>query len=579
MAYTNEHSGENGATQRRATMGSRLRALGLASDASNLMRSAYIALQLSDDESAQDDGGAIAETIREKIHDARVADYLIGGLDHGLLEDARVLKVNFSPKELSELAVGCNLSHYFTRESGMYGTPESICNLAYAVLGIKDGDRVADLGCGCGDFLVTAARRASGLRLYGIDINPDAAAISSARLDLAADDWAVDLGDMLEMDTNERFDKVFCNHPLGLRPAHMRGKGAYYESLQSGKGGVGRPASADWVFNKLAYDRLDENGRAVTIVTNGATLNGGNAQARKYFVDNGMIQAVVALPENLFPNVAIPTVLVVLGKNDGPIRMVDATELSVSGRRWDTIGGDEIAEILTRLETNGDNSRLVGVEELAAADYILFPRRYLGRDIELENAMRIGDLALGIDRGSSKTARDLDVLTVDQDTGISYLRLSDITDGHIGDMLPHLSELDVGDEKHCVHNGDLLVSKNGKPFKVAVAEVPRGETVIACGNLYIIRLDTKIIDPYFAAAFLSSEDGRELMGRKVVGTAIPNLPLGNLRELELPVPDKETQASVARLYRARLDEIEVLKIRIEKARIGLAEAYDEAVGR
>ena len=157
--------------------------------------------------------------------------------------------------------------------------------------------------------------------------------------------------------------------------------------------------------------------------------------------------------------------------------------------------------------------------------------------------------------------------------------MSDISDGCIGDDLPHLRELDSKTKKQWLRTGDLIVSKNGAPFKIAVAEVPEGKTILANGNLYIIRLDTERIDPYFVAAFLASDDGKELMERMVVGTTIPNLPLRNLKDIQLPVPDKNVQDAVARRYRARLDEIEVLKIKLEKARIGAASAYDEAVGR
>ena len=124
----------------------------------------------------------------------------------------------------------------------------------------------------------------------------------------------------------------------------------------------------------------------------------------------------------------------------------------------------------------------------------------------------------------------------------------------------------------------MIISKNGAPFKVAVAEVPEGETILANGNLYIVRLDTARIDPYFAAAFLESEDGKEVMERFTAGTTIPNLPLRNLREMQLPVPEMSIQEAVSRQYRARLDEIEVLKIKLEKARIGIESAYDEVMG-
>lgn len=548
-------------------------------DGNTVNFAAYIALVMSEADLDEDSGADLSHSIRLRMRNAEAAEYLIDNLDRGLLKLALLLRERFNKEELRDLVMGHDDGRFLGRAAGQYSTPDSICNLAYAVLGIEDGDRVADFGCGRGDFLTGATSKASSLHLYGIDINREVAVLASVRLDLLASEWDIEIGDMLEMEAKGPFDKIFSNFPFGMRPAFMRGKGEYYESLRFGKDGIGRPASADWLFNKLAFDSLADGGKAVTIMANGAAFNGGDMQARKYFVNNGMIKAVVALPANLFPSTGIATVLVVLGKNDGHIRMVDATDLSVSGRRWDTIGDDEIEAILARLESDCDYSRLVDAEELAAAEYNLYPTRYLGRSIELENASSIGELALSIERGASITARDLDTLTVDEDTGLSFLRLSDISDGCIGDDLPHLRELDSKTKKQWLRTGDLIVSKNGAPFKIAVAEVPEGKTILANGNLYIIRLDTERIDPYFVAAFLASDDGKELMERMVVGTTIPNLPLRNLKDIQLPVPDKNVQDAVARRYRARLDEIEVLKIKLEKARIGAASAYDEAVGR
>ncbi len=540
--------------------------------------SAYLAFVVNDAGIEKANPSSLSDVLDMRLRNRRISDYFTGNPERGWLSLAFLLRERLGQDELRDLVLNYD-DERAGRAVGEHSTPDSICRLAYRILDVKDGEKVADLGCGRGDFLTGMNCEAESLRLYGVEINHEVAAVAAIRLDMLGADASIEVGDMFEVEIPTVFDKIFSNYPFGMRPAFMCGKGEYYEGLRLGKDGIGRPASADWLFNKLAFDSLADGGKAVTIMTNGAAFNGSDMRARKHFVNNGMIQAVVALPANLFPGTGIATVLVVLGKNDGAIRMVDATDLSVSGRRWDTIGDDEVEEILFRLANDGDCSRLLTSEELSATNYNLSPARYLGRNIELVNASSLGSLALSIERGASITARDLDTLTVDEDTGLSFLRLSDISDGCIGNDLPHLRELDPKTEKQWIRTRDLIVSKNGAPFKIAVAEVPEGQTILANGNLYIIRLDTERIDPYFVAAFLASDDGKELMERMVVGTTIPNLPLRNLKDIQLPVPDKNVQDAVARQYRARLDEIEVLKIKLEKARISAASAYDEVVGR
>ena len=531
--------------------------------------SAYLALQAS-----STDEKSLESTINKlNIADA-IKNFLLENLDEWI-EASILLQNHLTDSELRDLVLSTTESLQANRLKGESSSPDSICRLATRLLDITANDRVADLGCGNGAFMTYAALNTPVQHFYGVDVNKLSVVLSTLKADVMGSNATIELGDMLEITSLRSFDKVFSQYPFGMRPSHMHGNGQYYEMIRSGKEGIGRPASSDWIFNKLAFDSLTENGKAVVVMTNGATFNGGDEQARKYFVDNNMIEAIIALPARLFSGASISTTLMVLSKNQDSIRMVDATDLFIDGRRVNTMDNDQVEEIVTRLSSDCKNSRLVTASEIASTDYNLFPPRYLGRDIELVNATPLGKLALSIERAAALTAQKLDALTVNEDTGLNYLRLADINDGDISDNLPNLRELNPKMQKQKLQSGDLIISKSGAPFKVAVVDVPEGRTLIANGNLYIVRLDTSIVDPYFVAAFLMSNDGKELMDRLVVGTAIPSLPLGNLQKLEIPVPNSEIQENIAQLYRVRIDEIKVLKARLKKTCIGLTTAYDE----
>ena len=519
---------------------------------------------------------AVAEGVRNAI----LRDYLLSEMGEFWQRATNLLIQEFTEEDLTKFT----LTYDFTARAGKAGgeniTPDSICDLALKILDIGADEVVADLGCGAGSFLEDAVKaNGDSIKVYGIDCDINLACLAIARLELLKADYLIEIGDVFEQTERTSFDKVFTNYPFGMRIAAMKGNGEYYEAMKTGSQGFGRPASADWMFNKVAFDSLKDDGTAVAVMTNGAAFNGGDRQARKYFVDNGMIKAVIALPSNLFASTASPTTLIILGKNDGEIRMVDATDLAVPGRRRNTLGTEEIDEVLDRLVRDGESSTLVSKQDVANKDYSLYPTRYLGRDLNLENPTKLGDLAVSIERGARIPAQKLDELTIDSDSRITYLRLSDISDGRINDDRPRLRQIDCDTERYWLKTGDLIVSKNGAPFKIAVAEIAENDIVLANGNLYVIRLNTDIIDPYFTAAFLSSDDGKEALERYVVGTAIPNLPLKNLKELQIPVPPMEKQKEIASAYRASLDEIEILKIKLAKARVALSEAYMAAVNR
>ena len=189
-------------------------------------------------------------------------------------------------------------------------------------------------------------------------------------------------------------------------------------------------------------------------------------------------------------------------------------------------------------------------------------------------SVNLGSVAT-ITRGASVRAAELDALACEEDTGISYLNLGNISDGGIDDELPNLSSLDPKLEKYCIRDGNVLISKSGAPFKVAVAEVPEGRKVLANDNLYVLEVDRDKIDPHYLAAFFLSPAGKELLAREAVGTAIPNVPIRALSAIKVPLLDADRQKAIANAYLAKTDEIKVLKLRLEKARGEIADLFDE----
>ena len=128
-------------------------------------------------------------------------------------------------------------------------------------------------------------------------------------------------------------------------------------------------------------------------------------------------------------------------------------------------------------------------------------------------------------------------------------------------------------EKYLVKDGDLLISKSGAPFKIAVARVPEGRRILANGNLYIVHVDRDKINPYYLAAFLMSPLGRESLDRGTVGTSIPNIPVKNLLGIQVPLEDSNRQKSVADAYVDEIDGIKTLKLRLAGARERISDLF------
>ena len=169
-------------------------------------------------------------------------------------------------------------------------------------------------------------------------------------------------------------------------------------------------------------------------------------------------------------------------------------------------------------------------------------------------------------RGAPLRAEALDKMSSPLPTDVQFLMLANIRDGIIDANLPYLTGIENKLKKYCLKNHCIILSKNGKPFKVAIAEVKDGHSILANGNLYIIEPDEEKVDPYYLAAFFESEEGIAALESITVGATIPNIGVEQLKKLVIPVPPLEEQARVAKEYKNLKDELMLLNLRIEKVR-------------
>lgn len=464
---------------------------------------------------------------------------------------------------------------YSGRFGGEYGTPESLSKLAVRVLDIKENERVADFGSGAGDFITLATEGCEKNPFYGIELNTYSYEISKIRAELFADNAELELGDMFAVSMDRKFDKIFSNYPFGMRLIHLQTGSDYIDNLHKRMPEIKRATSSDWIFNSLIFDHLTDSGKAVAIMTNGSTWNSIDQKIREYFIRNGYVEAVISLPAKLFDFTAIPTTMLVLSKGNKEVRLIDATALCEQGRRQNVITDENIEHIINLLKEDGEETITVDLKTLQDNEFVLNPSRYLEKTVEIEDGVELGSLMKRITRGAPLKASELDEMVSEEPTDTQYLMLANIQNGMISEDLPYLKELDSKLDKYCIGNRNLLLSKNGAPFKVAVAEVEEGRKILGNGNLFIIELDEDKVNPYFLKAFFDSEVGAAVLKSIVVGATIPNISAESLKKLIVPLPSMEKQNEIANLYQAKQDEIKVLQLKIQKAQNDLRGIFGE----
>lgn len=462
-----------------------------------------------------------------------------------------------------------------------FTTPECLVDLAQHLLRCQHGEQVADVGCGTGTFIVNTHMKVTDAEFVGYEINSSRYLVAMMRSELLGKNITIHLEDVFDLadDLEEmpKFDKIFSNYPFGMRLRNLGSSGKYLEQLEKRYPDISKSTSSDWVFHALLCDLLKEGGKAVGIMTNGSTWNGIDLAARKHFVEAGLVECVISMPAKMFSGTNIPTSMIVLSHGNQSVRLVDASETYQQGRRQNEFSKEDIEKIVSATQADGENSKLVSLDELRNNEYSLNLSRYRDNDVQYENGVAFKSIIKNITRGAACTASQLDEMVSEKKTNIQFLMLSNIQNGIIDEKLPYLKEIDEKLAKYCVKNNSLILSKNGSPFKIAVATVQDEQKVLANGNLYVIELDETKANPYYIKAFLESERGMAALKRITVGTTIPSIGVDKLKNLIVPLPALEEQNQIATKYLAVLDEISVLKTKLENALSRLNHVFDEEV--
>lgn len=460
-------------------------------------------------------------------------------------------------------------------------TPDSIIELTNAIANIQPGYTVADIGCGEGSYLISTALEHPQSSFYGYEISSMARAIAAIRASLVESSVAVTQCDAFtlledgaaEMLPEQKFDFIFSNYPFAMRLRNYINHPSV-QKLISKYPGLAKATSADWLFHALISELLADNGKAICITTNGSTWNTTDKEIRKQFIEEGRIEAIIALPEKLFSTTSIPTSMIVLSHGNSSVRLVDATGYFSKGRRVNTFETEHIDVIADALLGDTEDSKLVSIEDIRRNDYVLNPGRYMGDVVSFDDGVAFETIIRSITRGAPYTASQLDQIISHTPTDMQYLMLANIQNGIIESSLPYLSEIDPKYDKYCVHTGTLILSKNGLPYKVAVAQVEDGKRILANGNLYIIDLYEDKADPYYVKAFLESEQGIAQLASITVGATLPNIGIDKLKKITIPLPPMEKQKRIAAAYLAAQDEVAVLKRKLEKAQSRLTHIFD-----
>ena len=213
-------------------------------------------------------------------------------------------------------------------------------------------------------LLTLAKRRGKNVsfHLFGQEINPETYAICKADMLLKGDGEEaehISYGSTLSLDGNpsRQFDFMLSNPPYGkswkIDADKMGGKNEILDTrfnayLPGGEELKMIPRTSDgqllFLLNNVSKMKTDtELGSRIFEVHNGSSLftgdaGSGESNARRYMIERDLVEAIIALPDNMFYNTGIGTYIWVLSnkkeeRRKGKIQLIDATNMKSSLRK------------------------------------------------------------------------------------------------------------------------------------------------------------------------------------------------------------------------------------------------------
>ena len=288
---------------------------------------------------------------------------------------------------------------YQNVDAGQYYTGRDIIKTLVSILVSEGCDdifeenkviTVCDQACGTGGMLSTAYsylkhyNPSSDVRLFGQEFMGQTYAIGLAEMLIKGQDAKnFRHADTFKIDCfkDQKMRFVIENPPFGTPWSGEDAKEGQEQAVKDeyakgmdGRWGAGLPGGGDsqLIFMQSAIDKMDgKNGRAA-IIENGSPLfkgdtGSGESQIRRWMLESDLIEAIIALPTDLFYNTGIATYVWILSKNKrserkGKVQLIDASNIyhklrkAVGNKKNELTPEDRVK--ITKLYTNFEENDL-----------------------------------------------------------------------------------------------------------------------------------------------------------------------------------------------------------------------------
>lgn len=306
----------------------------------------------------------------------------------------RFQEIDLHPDRISSMEMGYMFEELIRKfaeisneTAGEHFTPREVIKLMVNILFLNDREiltkkgitkTIYDCCAGTGGMLSVAEEYLNELNpdarleVFGQELNPESYAICKSDLMIKGQNAAnIKKGNSISEDqlSDQKFDYLITNPPFGVKWEKFakKVKDEYEQLGHGGRFGAGLPSVSDGSFLFLMHlmskmKPSEQGGSRLAIVFNGSPLFSGSpsktkneSSIRQWIIENDLLEAVIALPNQLFYNTGISTYVWVISNHKpenrkGKVQLINAVDffkkMSKSlGNKRNEISKKQIAEI------------------------------------------------------------------------------------------------------------------------------------------------------------------------------------------------------------------------------------------
>lgn len=322
-----------------------------------------------------------------------------------LLEDFAKPELDMRPSRVSEDVIGNTYIYLIEKfasdagkKAGEFYTPYAVSTLLAKVAKPKDGDKICDPACGSGGLLVEAAREVGSRNyaLFGMEVNGSTWALARMNMflhgcDSARIEWCNTLTnpELKEQNRLMKFNVVVANPPFSLDK--WGAEDADGDKFNRFWRGIPPKSKGDYAFiSHMVEVASAKEGRVAVVVPHGVLFRGGaEGKIRQKLIEENVLDAVIGLPEKLFPTTVIPVAILVFdrsrevgGKNQNrkDILFIDASQEYEAEKNQNILSAPQIEKIMKVFDSREETpkfSHLASFEEVKENDFNLNIPRYV----------------------------------------------------------------------------------------------------------------------------------------------------------------------------------------------------------